>query len=362
MNNRYELVDTPDRVLEDDAKALVIEGRVRESDLLARIAEIDRRRLYVERASPSMFDYAVGILGLSRSEAARRIAVARAAIKHPVLFDHIASGALCLSSASVLAPHADDEDAAELIEASCGLTKRQVQSLVADRRPQPEVPTRIEPLGDERVGVQLTVSTKFVAKLEEAQTLMRHQVPDGDVATVLERGLDILLAKLRKQRLAQVERPRKSKPTGKRTRHIPAAVKRAVVTRDEARCTFVSGEGRRCPERGFVQIHHEHAFARGGAHTVENLRVLCRAHNRLEAEREFGAEQVNRAIENSSRESQNRSREPYRQNERDALSALVNLGFAKRQAQTMVAAAPTEAREDLEQLIRHALRAAPRRR
>jgi Holliday junction resolvasome RuvABC DNA-binding subunit len=47
---------------------------------------------------------------------------------------------------------------------------------------------------------------------------------------------------------------------------------------------------------------------------------------------------------------------------RAALSALTNLGFTKPQARSMVEAAPDEVREDLEQLLRHALRQAPRRR
>ncbi|MET0386605.1 MAG: HNH endonuclease, partial [Polyangiales bacterium] len=45
----------------------------------------------------------------------------------------------------------------------------------------------------------------------------------------------------------------------------------------------------RCGERGFLQIHHHDTpFARGGLHTVDNLRLVCRSHNTLYAERDFG--------------------------------------------------------------------------
>ena len=39
-----------------------------------------------------------------------------------------------------------------------------------------------------------------------------------------------------------------------------------------------------------VEFDHIEAFARGGHATVDNVRLLCRAHNGYEAERTFGAE------------------------------------------------------------------------
>jgi 5-methylcytosine-specific restriction endonuclease McrA len=73
-----------------------------------------------------------------------------------------------------------------------------------------------------------------------------------------------------------------------RREHISNEVLRAVARRDDFRCTYVDGEGRRCPSRAFLQVHHEHAYALGGPSTFENLRLLCSAHNRLLAERDFG--------------------------------------------------------------------------
>jgi hypothetical protein len=39
---------------------------------------------------------------------------------------------------------------------------------------------------------------------------------------------------------------------------------------------------------GFLELQHDVPHARGGLPTPENLRVLCRAHNVLMAERDFG--------------------------------------------------------------------------
>jgi hypothetical protein len=77
-------------------------------------------------------------------------------------------------------------------------------------------------------------------------------------------------------------------------RHIPVVMRRHVWARDGGRCTFSDASGRRCHERSGLEVHHDHAFALGGCTTVENLRLLCRAHNALFAERDFGHEHIER--------------------------------------------------------------------
>jgi 5-methylcytosine-specific restriction endonuclease McrA len=72
------------------------------------------------------------------------------------------------------------------------------------------------------------------------------------------------------------------------SRHIPASVRRAVFDRDGGRCRYVDASGRRCPERDRLEYHHRHPFGVGGGHRPENLCLMCRAHNALAAEHDFG--------------------------------------------------------------------------
>ena len=65
-----------------------------EVDLVAHIGEVDRRRLYANVAFSSMFAYCTERLNLSEHEAFLRIAVARAARKHPVLLSMLEDGRL----------------------------------------------------------------------------------------------------------------------------------------------------------------------------------------------------------------------------------------------------------------------------
>ena len=72
-------------------------------------------------------------------------------------------------------------------------------------------------------------------------------------------------------------------------RYIPAHVKRGVWERDQGQCTFVGDTGQRCESRKFLEYDHVDPVARGGQATVQGLRLRCRGHNQLEAERTFGA-------------------------------------------------------------------------
>ncbi len=71
-------------------------------------------------------------------------------------------------------------------------------------------------------------------------------------------------------------------------RHIPAAVRDSVYTRDSGRCTFTGPNGVRCETTRNLQIDHVKPFALGGGNDASNLRLLCAKHNQLQAKRTFG--------------------------------------------------------------------------
>jgi len=64
------------------------------------------------------------------------------------------------------------------------------------------------------------------------------------------------------------------------TRHIPSAIRRAVLQRDDFSCSYIAADGTRCNCRSHLHIDHVKPFSLGGRHTVGNLRVFCAAHNR----------------------------------------------------------------------------------
>jgi 5-methylcytosine-specific restriction endonuclease McrA len=62
---------------------------------------------------------------------------------------------------------------------------------------------------------------------------------------------------------------------GRKTRAIPPAMRRALRARDRG-CRFPG-----CENRRFLDGHHVHHWAHGGATTLDNLVLLCRHHHRL---------------------------------------------------------------------------------
>jgi 5-methylcytosine-specific restriction endonuclease McrA len=148
---------------------------------------------------------------------------------------------------------------------------------------------RITPLAPRRYGLQFAIGQETHDKLCRAQALLGFQSPSGAVEQVFDRALDALVAQLEKQRFAATAKPRQQPRPTTSHRHIPAHVKRLVWQRDGYRCTFVSAAGQRCDARAGLELDHIEPVARGGRATAGNLRLRCRAHNQLEAERTFGA-------------------------------------------------------------------------
>ena len=155
----------------------------------------------------------------------------------------------------------------------------------------------IENTSPERYRVQFTIGKAGHDDLRRLQELLRREIPSGDPAAIVERALALLLAKVEKDKLGAASKPRPIRPGTDSlirtpiilSRDIPNDVQRAVSRRDGGRCGYVAPNGIRCTERTFLEFHHIHPYALGGAATVENVSLRCRRHNQYEAELVFGA-------------------------------------------------------------------------
>jgi 5-methylcytosine-specific restriction endonuclease McrA len=291
-----------------------------------------------------MHVYCVRELHMSDDMAYKRIRVARAARRYPALLPVIADGRLHLTAIVLLAPLMTPSNVNELIEAATHRKKSDVELLVASLAPRPDVPEsvrelkapiaqlvpepvvptnvteplkpmvpviaalaatpaqsaavqvpflqpaahpKLAPIAPSRFELRVTVDQETYEQLQRAKELLGHTVPSGELASVLKYALDACVKQLEKQRFAKAahERPRRGRAQG---RHIPASIKREVWKRDNGRCTFVGSNGKHCHERVRLEYDHIIPVARGGETCAENLRLRCRAHNALEAERAFG--------------------------------------------------------------------------
>jgi hypothetical protein len=147
----------------------------------------------------------------------------------------------------------------------------------------------VRPLSAERYEIRFTASAETREKLRQAQDLLGHAVPSGDLAQVFDRALTLLVEDLRRKKFKITNRPRRSRGQSADSRNIPADAARAVAERDGERCAYVAPSGHRCGERRAVEFdHHVVPFAVGGKPTTTNLQLLCRAHNKYEADAFYG--------------------------------------------------------------------------
>jgi 5-methylcytosine-specific restriction endonuclease McrA len=145
------------------------------------------------------------------------------------------------------------------------------------------------PLAPGRYKLQVTLDEATRHKLKQLQDLLAHQIPNGDPAAIIERALDALLTQVQKRKAGLTDEPRARKAVvTRRTRAIPAVLRREVWTRDEGRCSFIGDDGHRCNETRCLEFGHLHPWGKRGEHSAANLALRCRAHNAFEAERDFG--------------------------------------------------------------------------
>jgi hypothetical protein len=269
MHSELTLHSIPDDELIRRLHELVAHSRGTEADLVAHIGEVDERKLYARSAFPSMFVYCTQVLHLSEAEAYRRITVARAARKHAVLLEMLRDGRIHMSGMAVLVPVLTPENRDAVLERATHKSKRQIEQLVAELAPKPDVRSlmrklpgprqtlplgaaiggdsgfgrtlefvpgtagaremataapqwqgqgtievdhayggvelvpgtvgtpgstasrraTVEPLSPGRYKVQFTASAELHDQLERLAALMRSEVPDGDIAAIIQRAV-----------------------------------------------------------------------------------------------------------------------------------------------------------------------------
>src|SRR5687768_13758947 len=106
MTNRFcSFVDLPDGELLAEVTRLVTRERQATAELVASLAELDARRLYLGQGCSSLFTYCTLVLHLSEHAAYNRIQVARAARRFPVILDRLADESVHLTAVRLLEPH-----------------------------------------------------------------------------------------------------------------------------------------------------------------------------------------------------------------------------------------------------------------
>lgn len=326
-------------------------------DLLHHLNEVERRGLYLRLGYSSMFAYCTGHLCYAESGAARRVQAARCLQRFPRVGPLLQSGEINLMTLGLVANIVTETTIDQWLERIRGKTQREVEALAATVRPpvtlrdrarlvhvpvpipsplplappssapakalshepasmapllessqtpvtpEPEIvekkaspPVTTQP----RVYIQFLADQSFMTKYRTAITVLSNRLPRLTFEAVFTALLDEFI-----RRHEPVERhERRERAAGRGDERaarasIPVGTRDAVFARDRGRCTFVGSDGKRCNETIHLHVDHIKPVGRGGGNDISNLRLLCARHNRLQAERIFGREMMNRFRNNS---------------------------------------------------------------
>src|SRR5688572_9281314 len=153
MNNRggpFSLRHLSDEALLSGIAELTRSQHLLTAKLVAHLAEVDSRKLYLSQACSSLFAYCRDRLGFSEDEAYRRVEGARIAKQHPCVFEKLESGSISLSVLAKLKPHVTAENVTELLDALAGKSVRDAERILAARFPKPDVADSIRKLPERR--------------------------------------------------------------------------------------------------------------------------------------------------------------------------------------------------------------------
>ncbi|HEX6792116.1 MAG TPA: HNH endonuclease signature motif containing protein [Candidatus Krumholzibacteria bacterium] len=340
LDNR-ELISETERIARTERACTI--------QLLHHLNEIARRKLHLDLGYQSLFDYCTKKLKYSSSAAGRRIAAARCIRRCPEVLALLEDGELSLCTAAMIEPILNEENAATILARVKGAPRREVERLLCEYRPPVALWDRIRPVrvavnepvemdrlmlerefarGTEwgwedrrqikdQLYVQFLADEELVAKFEQAKALLCGRHGDMSFADVLDvlvtEFLDRRSPTARKERREAKKKDREvhtptggsetvtkggtekkadskvhTPTSGSRSRHIPAAVRDEVYTRDGGQCTFEGADGTRCEARKGLEIDHIRPIAAGGTNDPSNLRLLCPAHNLRAAEKALG--------------------------------------------------------------------------
>ena len=318
------------------------------AEFLVALADFDDRKAWMKLGHASLFTFLHRDLGLSKGASHFRKVAAELIQRYPEVVDPLRDGKLCITSVVELARVITPENRAEVLPRFFHASKQEAKAVAAEilpaevvpRRemvttpapaaramvfpraamgapasepaairqvgaevrpvepqpslpPRPAPPTSVQPLTAEARRLHMTVSKRFLEKLEVAREALSHSHTGADAEAILEAGLDLLIERAAKKKglstkactrpkaeraAPQIEAvpsneepPPSGRPLAPRPRYIPAYVRREVWVRDQGRCQFRL-------ESGEILWLHPQASVRPHSPVRAGRRVHCQQH------------------------------------------------------------------------------------
>jgi 5-methylcytosine-specific restriction endonuclease McrA len=302
--------------------------------VLYTLREIERRRAFALKSYPSLYEFCVDFLGYKKGAAYRRILAMEALKELPEVEERIREGALSLMTLSQAQGYFKAqrrqnkslpvEQKREVIKTLENKSSRQTEEYFLEVMPKEPLKEKLKQISPERYQCQMTWSKAVKEKFDEFRSLLGQEANNLENIEILERALDLASEVLKRQQSridqkqqAQIQEQQENQgaqkfptlgkteanmetiiPKTKSSSKIKAPFKiKLLWIRDQSQCTYVDPMTNiRCSQRTKLEIDHIRPRALGGDSSLENLRLLCKAHNQRAAINTLGLTKMNQYL------------------------------------------------------------------
>lgn len=323
-------------------RSLRADERKLDRQIVEYICEIESRRLYAEIGYANVIDWLVKDLSYSESSAYRRMMAARAIRAVPAAAEKIEDGRLNLVTLAKVqsAIRSEEKRTGErvsletrstMIAQTENKTLRETVRLVAEKFPE-----SVQLSGAQPASKQIVLTEEQLELLERVRELRSHfnfgaslgeiiaalaneyldrndplrrevkprsmvkktpvkspvtpneEISYGVAAHSMEEPLSEISGDSPQSNTAVVFGPESGLRGAVRRGSIAPSIRNFVRRRAGDACEYQGPEGHRCGSRFQTQTDHVIPVAHGGTNDVGNLRLLCRTHNLLMAEKLIG--------------------------------------------------------------------------
>jgi 5-methylcytosine-specific restriction endonuclease McrA len=277
-------------------------------EVIELLEELDRRSLHLERGYGSLLEFCMKALKYSESAAYRRISAMRVAKELPQVKKSIEEGSLNL--VTVTQAHAffrqekkcqnkvyTKAEKLELLSSLKNKSKRETEKILIQKSPSLPQPEVIRHITENMVQVTLNLDEKLIKQLGQIKYAYSHLNPNPSYAELIgfmakelierrnkiqEKADEKIKTQTEDQALRRNDLQQNDSLKGKsQTRSISIAIRHFVFKRDGNCCTYVDSiTKRKCQSRFQLEIDHVVPFSKGGGNDPDNLRLVCRNHNR----------------------------------------------------------------------------------
>lgn len=270
--------------------------------ILEHINEVDSRKLYLEMAYSSLYEYLTKECQYSGSAAMRRISAAHLIREVPVIAEKIQTGTINLSQIGELARAIKEKEKSgvsvsasqknKLVAMISGKTTSETQKEISVGLDlEIKVPEKQFVQKDNSVRVELTLTQEQYQRLMKcrdiAAPILFSEGGGTSIAEVVGLLTDFYLKSKKRDGVSEDLTEMIAKPMSESAnKTLTPKTRREIFQRDKC-CQYKDpSTGRLCGSTFDLEIDHVKPRWASGDHSSANLQVLCRAHNNFKYQRQ----------------------------------------------------------------------------